>query len=216
MKPFHKLILLLLTLLSLPSISSAQISLLQDYQNTSSAPIGTFMGVAFREAGFSGLYPIPGTNGTEFWTTSDRGVNVDCANANLSTCRPTYDKMYAFPTYAPKIHRIRLVGSSVQILQTITIKRPNGLGATGLINPTGLGSTAAELASTDTVQNCANFLLKTTPKDTFGIDPEGIIVDKNGNFWLCDEGGATIWVVNPSGILIKRYTPYANLPDCSQ
>ena len=211
MKQFHKLALLLLTLLSLPSISSAQISLLRDYENTSSAPIGTFMGVAFREAGFSGLYPIPGTNGTEFWTMSDRGVNVDCANANPSTCRPTYDKMYAFPTYAPKIHRIRITGTNVQILQSITIKRPNGTGATGIINPTNLGSTALEIASTDTVLNCANFNLKTTPKDTFGIDPEGIVVDKNGNFWLCDEGGATIWVVNPSGILIRRYTPYANL-----
>jgi len=211
MKYLSKSVFLLLLLLVFKSDSKAQISLLQNFQNTSSAPIGTFLGVSFREAGFSGLYPIPGTNGTEFWTMSDRGVNIDCANANISTCRPTYDKMYAFPTYAPKIHRIRLVGSSVQIIQTITIKRPNGTGATGLINPTGLGSTASELASTDTVQNCANFLLKTTLKDTFGIDPEGIVVDKNGNFWLCDEGGATIWKVNSSGVLLTRYTPYANL-----
>ncbi|MES2779633.1 MAG: choice-of-anchor I family protein [Bacteroidota bacterium] len=187
------------------------ITKLQDYTNRTSAAIGTFQGINYKEAGFSTLFPIPNTNGTEFWTCSDRGVNIDCANANLAGCRPTYDKMYAFPSYVPKIHRIRIAGDSIHILQTITIKRPNGTGSSGIINPTGLGSTATEVASTDTVLNCANFSLKTTPKDTFGIDPEGLVVDKNGNFWLCEEGGATIWKLNPNGVLIKRYTPYANL-----
>lgn len=192
--------------------ANSQIVKLKDYSNSNSAAIGTYLGVSFREAGFSGLFPIAGTNGTEFWTCSDRGVNVDCANANPSTCRPTYDKLYSFPTYAPKIHRIRIIGSEVQILQTITIKRPNGTGASGIINPTGFGSTSAEVATTDTVLNCANFNLKTYPKDTFGIDPEGILVDKEGNFWLCEEGGATIWKLNKNGVLIARFTPYANLP----
>jgi hypothetical protein len=189
-------------------------------KNNNSATIGTSKGINFREAGFSGLFAIPGTNGKEFWTCSDRGVNVDCGNANPSTCRPTYDKMYSFPSYAPKIHRIRIKGNEVEILQTITIKRPDGTTATGLLNPTGLGSTAAEVASIDTVMDCgvanANFFLKTAAKDTFGIDSEGIIVDKNGNFWLCEEGGPTIWVLNPNGVLIKRYTPYANLTDGSK
>ncbi|MGB3083107.1 MAG: esterase-like activity of phytase family protein, partial [Saprospiraceae bacterium] len=192
--------------------SNSQIAMLQDYQNNSSAFIGTYKGVDFREAGFSGLFPIPETNNKEFWVCSDRGVNVDCANANLAACRPTYDKMYSFPSYAPKIHRVRIQNNILEILQTITVKRPDGGPASGIINPTGLGSTAIELASIDTVQDCANFLLKTTAKDTFGIDPEGIVVDKDGNFWLCEEGGATIWKLDPNGVLLKRYTPYANLP----
>ncbi len=187
------------------------ITKIQDYKNTNSPAIGTFQGINYKEAGFSSLFPIPNTNGKEFWTCSDRGVNIDCANANPVACRPTYDKLYAFPSYSPKIHRIRINGDSIQILQSITIKRPKGTGASGIINPTGLGSTATEVATTDTVLNCANFSLKTTPKDTFGIDPEGLVVDKSGNFWLCEEGGATIWQLNPNGVLIKRYTPYANL-----
>src|SRR5687768_15678193 len=77
----------------------AQIQLLNDYQNNYSAPIGIFQGIQFREAGFSGLYAIPGTAGKEFWTVSDRGVNVDAANANTAECRPTYDKIYGFPEY---------------------------------------------------------------------------------------------------------------------
>jgi len=191
--------------------SEAQITLLQDYKNYTSAPIGTFQGIAFREAGFSGLYPIAGTNGKEFWTCSDRGVNVDAANANPALCRPTYDKIYGFPSYAPKIHRIRLNADSIQILRTITIKRPTGTTATGVLNPTGFGSTAAEQASTDTVLDCANFSAKITAKDIWAIDAEGIVVDKEGFFWICEEGGPTIWKLNPNGVVIARYTPYANL-----
>ena len=191
--------------------ANAQISLLKDYQNNTSAPIGTYQGINFREAGFSALYPIPNTNGMEFWTVSDRGPNVDCANANLPACRPTYDKMFPFPTFAPKIHRIRVKGDSIQILQTITMKRPSGANATGLMNPTGFGSTATEVVSTDTVMDCNNFNAKTVAKDVWGIDSEGILVDKDGNFWICEEGGPTIWKLSPNGVVLLRFTPYANL-----
>ncbi|MCW3120539.1 MAG: large protein [Flavipsychrobacter sp.] len=192
--------------------STAQITLLKDYKNYTSAPIGTFQGINFREAGFSGMFPIPNTNGKEFWICSDRGVNVDCASANPVGCTPTYDKLYAFPGYAPKIHRVRVNGDSVQILRTITMKRPGGTGATGIINPTGFGSTATEVASTDTVLNCLNFNSKVAAKDIWGVDAEGIVVDKNGYFWVCEEGGPSIWKMDQNGVVIKRYTPYANLP----
>ncbi|MBL7690231.1 MAG: choice-of-anchor D domain-containing protein [Flavipsychrobacter sp.] len=187
----------------------AQISISQDHKNYTSAPIGTFQGINFREGGFSGAYYVPNTNGREFWVCSDRGVNIDAANANPSGCAPTYDKIYSFPSYAPKIHRVRLNGDSVQILQTISIKRPGGTTATGIINPTGFGSTATEVASTDTVQNCLNFAAKTTAKDIWGIDCEGIAVDASGNFWLCEEGGPTVWKLDQNGVVLKRYTPYA-------
>lgn len=193
--------------------SEAQITLLKDYTNNTSAPIGVFQNIAFREGGFSSMYAIPETNGKEFWTVSDRGVNVDGANANDAACHPTYDKIYGFPGYAPKIHRIRIDGDSIQILKTITMKRPNGLTATGLLNPAGYGSTATEQASTDTVKNCVTFNSKVAQKDIWGIDSEGIVVDKEGNFWICEEGGPTIWKLNSTGIVLKRFTPYANLPD---
>ena len=118
--------------------------------------------------------------------------------------------MYAFPTFSPKIYRIRLKGSSVEILKTITIKRPDGTGATGLLNPTGFGSTAAEVPSIDTVLTCSRFNLKTVAKDIWGTDPEGIAVDKQGNFWICEEGGPTIWKLNSNGVVLNRFTPYAN------
>lgn len=205
------LLIVLSVMLLSQNESKAQITLLQDYANNNSAAIGTFQNINYREGGFSALYPIAGTNGKEFWTCSDRGVNIDAANANPATCRPTYDKIYAFPNYAPKIHRIRLNGSNLEILQTITMKRPDGTTASGVINPTGFGSTAAEIASTNIVTDCADFNTYTTPKDVFGIDSEGLVVDKEGNFWICEEGGPVIWKLNKNGVVIKRFTPYANL-----
>jgi hypothetical protein len=191
----------------------AQITIQKDYTHNDPADIGVFQGINFKEGGFSALYPIPGTNGKEFWTISDRGVNVDAANANINatTCKPTYDKIYAFPNYAPKIHRIRVEGIDIKVIQTITMKRPDGTGATGIINPTGFGSTALEVASTDTVLDCNNFNSKIAPKDVWGIDSEGLVVDKEGNFYIAEEGGPTIWKLNKNGIVIKRYTPYKNL-----
>jgi hypothetical protein len=192
--------------------TQAQVTLTKNYQLENAPVIGIFQGVTFKEGGFSGLFPIVGTEGKEFWTCSDRGVNVDAAKANPENCRPTHDKIFPFPTYSPKIHHIKIEGDKIQILQTISVKRPNGKPATGIINPTGLGSISDEFVLSDTVQDCANLQSKIIAKDTFGLDPEGIIVDKNGNFWLCEEGGASIWKLNSQGVLIKRYTPYANMP----
>lgn len=204
-------LLLAISGLAASATASAQVSIVQDYKNYSSAAIGTFQGINFREGGFSGIFPVANTNGKEFWIVSDRGVNIDAANANPSGCHPTYDKIYSFPSYSPKIHRVRLNGDSVQILQTISVKRPGGTGATGIINPTGFGSTSAEVPSTDTVQNCANFAAKTVAKDIWGIDCEGIAVDKSGYFWLCEEGGPSVWMLDQNGVVVKRYSPYANL-----
>ncbi len=190
--------------------AQAQITLKQDYKNNTAAAIGTFQQIQFKEGGFSTLFPIANTDGKEFWTCSDRGVNVDCASANPAACHPTYDKMFCFPAYAPKIHRIKLSGDSVQVLQTITMKRPDGTTATGVLNPTGFGSKDAEQASTDTVLDCSAFTTKIAAKDQWALDPEGLVVDKNNNFWISEENGPTIWKMDATGKAIARYTPYAN------
>lgn len=189
--------------------SYAQITLKQDYENRSADTIGTFQGILFKEGGFSTLFPIPGTGGKEFWTCSDRGVNVDCASANPDGCHPTYDKMFCFPDYAPKLHHIKLDGDSVQILHTITMKRPDGTNARGVLNPTGFGSKSAELASTDTVNDCSDFDTKVAAKDEWALDPEGLVKDAEGNFWVSEENGPTIWKMDATGKVLQRFTPYA-------
>lgn len=211
MRKISTTILLALSFMTVNTDTKAQISKAADYKNNYSATIGTFMGLTFREAGFSALAVIPGTGGTEFWTCSDRGVNVDCASANPTGCKPTYDKMFCFPAYSPKIHRVKIQGDSVQILKSITVKRPNKTATVGYLLPTGFGSTATEQASTDTVLDCANFASKLAPKDAWSIDCEAIAVDKKGNFWLAEENGPSVWKLDSNGVALNRYSPYANL-----
>ena len=197
------------SLITIGFSASAQIQLENTYVNKYSDTIGTFQGIKFREGGFSGLHYIPGTNGKEFYTIGDRGVNVDAKNA---ACTPTYDKIYGFPTYSPKIHHIKIGGDSIQILETMTVKRPNGTGATGVLNPTGWGSTNAEQAWSDTSINCANTSSKTIAKDVWALDAEGIVIGKNNDFWVCEEGGATVWNLDANGKVIHRYSPFATQP----
>jgi hypothetical protein len=199
--------ILFVLLIGAVSQLSAQVQLLKVYENKYSAPIGTYQGIQFREGGFSGLCLIPGTDGKEFYTLSDRGVNIDAKNAS---CTPTYDKIYSFPNYAPKIHRVKLNGDSVQILKSFNIKRPNGTNASGIINPTGFGSTSTEKAWSNIPTNCADPSTVEVAKDVWGIDCEGIAIGKNNDFWVCEEGGPTVWNIGADGKVIKRYSPYAN------
>lgn len=194
------------SLIAIGFSASAQIQLKNTYINKYSDSIGTFQGIKFREGGFSGLHYIPGTNGKEFYTIGDRGVNVDAKNAS---CSPTYDKIYGFPTYTPKIHRIKIGGDSIQILESMTVKRPNGTGTTGVLNPTGWGSTNIEEAWSDTSVNCANVPSKIIAKDVWALDCEGIVIGKNNDFWVCEEGGATVWNLDANGKVIHRYSPFA-------
>lgn len=199
----------ILSLLLSSNISKAQITLKNVYQNNYSAFIGTSQGINYREGGFSGLCYIPGTQGIEFYTLTDRGLNIDAKNAS---CIPTYDKIFPFPSYNPKIFKVKIQGDSIQILNTITLKRPNGTGVTGLLNLTGAGSTSVETVWTGIPTVCGDVSSVLANKDAWGIDSEGIAIGKNNDFWICEEGGPTIWNVDANGKVIKRYTPYANLP----
>ena len=52
--------------------------------------------------------------------------------------------------------------------------------------------------------------------DAFGGDFEGILKDKDGNFWLCDEYRPAIYKFNATGQLINRFVPegpYENVGD---
>ncbi|MCB0649608.1 MAG: esterase-like activity of phytase family protein, partial [Saprospiraceae bacterium] len=45
------------------------------------------------------------------------------------------------------------------------------------------------------------------PYDPYGGDFEGIVIDRDGNFWMCDENRPSIYKFAPNGTLIERYVP---------
>ncbi len=183
--------------------ANAQISA-KKYTCRTSPPIGTCQGVEVRESGFSGLIHIPGT-GLEFYTISDRGFAID---AGSTTCAVTgKEKVIPFPDYCPKIHHIRLEGDSIRVLQTTTVKRPDGTNASGLPLPLGAGNTGETLWG-DIPTDKANIHVLGT--DPWGVDPEGICIGSDNTFWICEEFGTSILHLDASGKVINRYSPYGN------
>jgi hypothetical protein len=46
------------------------------------------------------------------------------------------------------------------------------------------------------------------PNDTWGIDSEGLTQDNKGNWWICDEYGTSIYQLDASFRVIRRFTPF--------
>ena len=52
--------------------------------------------------------------------------------------------------------------------------------------------------------------------DSNGLDTEGIAVDADGNFWLCDEYGPFIVKTDSQGKILEKYAPGDGLPEVLQ
>jgi len=182
--------------------AGAQVSA-KRYTNNTSAPIGDVQGVHVRESGFSGLIHIPGT-GLEFYTVSDRGFGID---ADKTKCATGKEKVIPFPAYCPKIHHLKLMGDTIQVLETISVKRPDGTNATGLPLPKGAGNTGETLWG-GIPTDCSK--IKVLGTDKWGVDPEGICIGADNTFWICEEFGTSIWHLDANGKVIKRYSPYGD------
>ncbi len=154
--------------------------------------LGQFHGVPVREGGISGLCCVHGLK-HEFFLITDRGPNADASKANSGV----ETVLFPFPDYAPRILRVRLQGDSLRILEAMALKRPDGATVSGIPHPSGPGN--SEVAWVDT-----NRLL--AKRDEWGIDSESLAIDRNGDFWVGDEYGPTIWHVHgKSGQVIERY-----------
>jgi hypothetical protein len=182
--------------------TNAQISA-KKYTNKTSQVIGMVQSVCVRESGFSGLIYIPGTR-LEFYTISDRGFGID---ADKTKCATGKEKVIPFPGYCPKIHRIKLAGDSIQVLKTITVKRPDGSNASGLPLPPGAGNTGETLWGDIPTEVSKIHIIGT---DQWGVDPEGICLAADNTFWICEEFGTSIWHLDANGKVITRYSPYGN------
>jgi hypothetical protein len=176
--------------------ANAQDVKLAKYELKHPPVIGARNGVTIREGGISGIYAAPGSR-DEYYLITDRGPNAEATNANGG--QETI--LFPFPGFTPKIFKARAQGDSLQIVDTVALKRPDGANANGLPNPVGLGNTG-EVVWIDTNKTLA-------PSDEWGIDSEGIAVGANGDFWISDEYGPSIWQVNgATGELLQRYSPF--------
>ncbi|MCB0669939.1 MAG: esterase-like activity of phytase family protein [Saprospiraceae bacterium] len=170
--------------------------------------------------GFSALY-FDATESTDeeyvFYTVPDRGPNADAvSSASVTPQAPENLRPFKLPDYQARIVKITLNKNSgaVQLSDQILLFRQDGTTPiSGRGNIPGVDEIPVTYADASTEYLNQDF---TDPDgnsfhqleyDAFGGDFEGIVRDKNGNFWLCDENRPAIYQIAPDGTLMERYVP---------
>ena len=160
---------------------------------TTDRPVLTTIGdvTVYRSGHGSAIAFAPGDEGNSFYLLTDRGPNVDGPTSDI--------KIFAAPSYTPTIYRARVSGPHLRIEDAIPLRRPDGAPLTGLPIPVGqCGSTLETAKAVDGT---------TLTPDPFGIDSEGLAVDREGTFWVSDEYGPFIARYDRSGRELQRLSP---------
>lgn len=157
-------------------------------------PVIGVYGDTIREGGISGAFYRDGS----YHFISDRGPNADAVNHPLAAGQTAL--VFPFHEYAPKVWQVRPDNDTLAVENLDFVKRPDGTGASGLPLPVGQGNTG-EVAWSDT-------LATVLPNDAWGLDSEGITQDNEGNYWICDEYGVSIWKLDAHFKVLNRYTPF--------
>lgn len=161
--------------------------------------IGTTVGgQTLSLGGFSGL-AFEGTTGDgklKFITHTDRGPNGEPTGAN----RP-----FLLPQFTPRLVRFTLdpATGNFDLQEQILLKQANGKPLTGL--PNIVLSSDTSLPYNDEIG--VDLFGKPTALDPMGADLEGIAIDADGSFWMCDEYRPAIYHFNSKGKLIERIVP---------
>ncbi|MDD2817425.1 MAG: esterase-like activity of phytase family protein [Candidatus Nanopelagicales bacterium] len=137
----------------------------------------------------SDLFRSPGSKG-EYWVVTDRGPNNDTVmadgNAGLG---------FPVPDFSPLIMKIKVAGGSATIAEKIAIQTIKGVGVTGLPNVPGYDQVPTTPAGAPINYNVN------------GLDTEGVVRTKNGDFWLVDEYGPSLIQTDADGVVKNRFVP---------
>ncbi len=172
---------------------------LKKYQFDEKSIVGTYNGLVVKEGGVSGIVYQNGV----FYLLSDRGPNADITASVAAKGKSPL--LFPFPKYAPKIWQASLEGDQLQVMRKYSIKRPDNTTASGLPGPPDQGN-SGEMAWSDTLGT-------KIPFDTWGLDAEGLTRAPNGDWWVCEEYGTSIWQLDAQFKVKKRYTPFPSQPE---
>jgi hypothetical protein len=141
-----------------------------------------------------------------FYTISDRGPTIDCANSQAAMgvpnfCGASSGSIFPVPGYVPKIVKWQLsgIGTALKLEQAevITIKGSNGLAVNGLPNNYS-GATNEKAFDSNGLE------LQPTSN---GIDPEALVKLNNGKYWIAEENGPSLILVDVDGRILQRQVP---------
>lgn len=138
----------------------------------------------------SDMYHVPGDPDDIFWLVTDRGPNTDFVTPDGTLLT------FPVPDFTPTILQVRIVDESIEVLKAVPIVGQSGAPVTGLGNIDGKDNPPYSYDG--------EILFDFNPN---GLDPEGLVVTADGDFWLSEEYSPSILHVGADGKVIARYTP---------
>lgn len=152
----------------------------------------------------SGAYAMPGQP-DHIWTITDRGPNIDCAQAKKYTGSDTNAmcggdksaKIFPVPGFTPTIYEIVIDGKTARVASAIKLRKSDGTPITGISNPLKGARTEAAYGADG----------KPLPFDPSGVDSEALVRLPDGSFWIGEEYGSSILHVAPDGKILERKVP---------
>ncbi|MDX1504506.1 MAG: choice-of-anchor I family protein [Spongiibacter sp.] len=161
----------------------------------------------------SGAYRSPAEEGRFFYTITDRGPTFPCSDSQQVIGVQDFcgagnsGSVFALPDFAPRIQSWKLsgigTGLRLEMTESLTLKDTVGNELNGLPNPTTQAvSEQAYDASGATLAKNAN-----------GIDPEALVKLDNGRFWVAEEYGPSLLLVDVDGKVLQRQVPAGTAGD---
>ncbi len=129
-----------------------------------------------------------------FTAITDRGPNADAPK----TTQGQDTKIFVTPTFTPTMVDIRVGPQGVRVSNARVLHDEKG-PISGLPLESGLIGSTQEVALSDQ--------LRMIRSDNRGMDTEGIVLDKAGNFYIVDEYGPFLAHVNGQGKILKKWGP---------
>lgn len=127
-----------------------------------------------------------------FWLLTDRGPNVDGAEADT--------KVFPLPDYVPQVGVFRYEGDSLRSVRRILLFDKQGRRFCGLPNETGEGQTG------ESALGLGGNVLHAGQRR--GIDPEGLALMPDGTFWVSDEYGPFLMHFSAEGRCMQVRSPF--------
>ena len=178
-------------------------------------------------SGFSGLF-FDRTQSNDsiyvLYTVPDRGPNDDpvpMARAMGAGNEFAFSDLRPFklPNYQSRIVRFSYNKNTAKITldsQILLTRLQNDAiipisGRTNVIGYDEIPVTYAKEGTNYSVADWVDTLTKVKYTelqfDPFGADIEGVLKDREGNFWICDENRPSVYKLRPDGRMLVRYVP---------
>lgn len=170
------------------------------------APVVPSGKLALHRSLTSGLCRRAGDPPDVFWGVGDRGPNIKPRDAatryGLAQLAPLAAidgaKILVAPAIGPALARFRLEGDRVVSEAVFPLRAPDGTAITGLPAPEIDGAETEAVFALDGAP---------LPPGAQGADTEGIAPGPDGRFWIAEEYGPSLLLVDERGMVHERHVP---------